>query len=290
MKITVRDVAFIVTMGFCLILFLPIFWASSLEYNQKLNASIGIIGVIIGLILVYYFVLRKLKVNGLKVAGFFFIVIAIILIILSVWIYFDTLKAFGQVNTYFLIGETAVGLIPYLLAGSLILLYNHYKSRHKLLMRIEKIVWAIIIILFALFLSGILSTFVLTSLPFESVSVEPIVIGFGEIQVLNPSLAEDGTLILTIENRVGFDTISVTSVNATISNWNIGWDISGGSNIPPYLFNSSNSRVITGIVTSGTWANLGATTGASYNASITIYYDYQGQTFSSSGTVSGTYS
>ncbi len=147
--------------------------------------------------------------------------------------------------------------------------------------------WAILIILIV---AGVLAYYGIFA---PSGFLGPTARGFGQVQVLNPwSLSSsDGALTLNIENRVG-GTIAITNVSYTLT--------SGGSGTYYDDSPSCTSGCTTGTnVTSGGKAVIvatpvsgpsGASAGDSWTATVTIYYDYGGSTFSSTGTLSGTYS
>jgi len=134
--------------------------------------------------------------------------------------------------------------------------------------------WAILIILIV---AGVLAYYGIFA---PAGFLGPTARGFGQVQVLSPwSLATTGTLTLNVENRVG-KTINVTQLNATLDENPYNAIIPGGTQI------TSGSK---GIV-QGTFSGLsGYSTGDSYSMTLTIYYDYEGATFSSTGTLSGSF-
>jgi len=157
--------------------------------------------------------------------------------------------------------------------------------------------WAILIILIV---AGVLAYYGIFA---PSGFLGPTARGFGQVQVLNPwSLsATTGALTLNLENRVG-GTISVTNVTYTLTNGGTG---TGWAAIPTDLTCAANSGCIAGStnLTSGTkgiftaaptgaghTATISGAAGSTYTTTVTIYYTYGGATFSSTGTISGTYS
>ena len=154
--------------------------------------------------------------------------------------------------------------------------------------------WAILIILIV---AGVLAYYGIFA---PSGFLGPTARGFGQVQVLNPwSLsAANGAITLNLENRVG-GTIDVYNITYTLTN--------GGSGTYSAAGPSASLTCTSGCITPGTDTNVtsgvkgvflaspsGATnigtTGSTYTATVTIYYYYSGATFSSTGTISGTYS
>jgi len=137
--------------------------------------------------------------------------------------------------------------------------------------------WAILIILIV---AGVLAYYGIFA---PAGFLGPTARGFGQVQVLNPwSLATTGYMTLNVENRVG-GVINVTQLNATIDENDYGVVLS-----PEIQISSGNKKIVQGIFT-----GLGThNTGDSYSMTLTIYYEYPpgGSTFSSTGTLSGTYS
>jgi hypothetical protein len=135
--------------------------------------------------------------------------------------------------------------------------------------------WAILIILIV---AGVLAYYGIFA---PSGFLGPTARGFGQVQVLNPwSLATTGTMTLNVENRVG-GTINVTKVNMTLDSatytntLTTQVQISSGEHKivqPTFTITGSHNR------------------GDAYTATLTIYYNYGGSEFSSTGTISGTYS
>jgi hypothetical protein len=152
--------------------------------------------------------------------------------------------------------------------------------------------WAILIILIV---AGVLAYYGIFA---PSGFLGPTARGFGQLQVLNPwSLsAATGILTLNVENRVG-GTIDVTTINYTLTSGGAGTYVSTGADL----------KCTSGCVTPTVDTNLtsggkgvfvatvipvptGLTPGSTYTTTVTIYYSYQGGEFSSTGTISGTYS
>ena len=156
--------------------------------------------------------------------------------------------------------------------------------------------WAILIILIV---AGVLAYYGIFA---PSGFLGPTARGFGQVQVLNPwSLsAANGALTLNLENRVG-GTISVTNITYTLTNGGTG---TGWAATPTDLTCVAGSGCISGStnltsVTKGVFiaappvaqrATISGAAGSTYTTTITIYYTYSGSTFSSTGTISGTYS
>ena len=134
--------------------------------------------------------------------------------------------------------------------------------------------WAILIILIV---AGVLAYYGIFA---PAGFLGPTARGFGQVQVLSPwSLATTGTLTINVENRVG-GTINMTQLNISSDEGDFGVDIS-----PQVQIASGEKRVVQGTFT-GLPSHI---TGDSYSLTLTMYYTYVGQTFSSTGTLSGTY-
>ena len=126
----------------------------------------------------------------------------------------------------------------------------------------------------------------------ESTFEGPTARGFGQVQVLNPWIlsATNGAMILNLQNRVG-GTITVTNISYTLTGDGTGTYsatpiCSSGCTSGTNNVNSGDSAVF--VTTPATWS--GATSGNAYTAIVTIYYTYNTGTFSSTGTLTGTYS
>ena len=136
--------------------------------------------------------------------------------------------------------------------------------------------WAILIILIV---AGVLAYYGIFA---PSGFLGPTARGFGQLQVLTPwSLATTGYLTLNVENRVG-GTINITQINATLDNNNYGFPLSPQIQIPSCL-NGIVAGALTPVIPTHS-------TGEAYTITVTIYYNYSGSIFSSTGTLSGTYS
>jgi hypothetical protein len=135
--------------------------------------------------------------------------------------------------------------------------------------------WAILIILIV---AGVLAYYGIFA---PSGFLGPTARGFGQVQVLNPwSLATTGTMTLNLENRVG-GTINITSVNMTLDS------VTYTKTLPTQIEITSGQHSIVPIG----FGSIGShNTGDAYTATLTIYYVYNTATFSSTGTISGTYS
>ena len=147
--------------------------------------------------------------------------------------------------------------------------------------------WAILIILIV---AGVLAYYGIFA---PAGFLGPTARGFGQVQVLNPwSLSSStGALTLNIENRVG-GTIAVTSINYTLTSGGTG--SYGSDSLSCSSGCSSGTNVTTGtqavfLGTPGTGPT-GASPGDSWTATVTIYYTFGTGSFSSTGTLSGTYS
>jgi len=138
--------------------------------------------------------------------------------------------------------------------------------------------WAILIILIV---AGVLAYYGIFA---PAGFLGPTARGFGQVQVLTPwSLATTGTLTINIENRVG-GTINVTELNMTL-----------GDNPTVYTDTLTTPvQIVSGQqgIVQGTFSLPSANRGDSWTVTLTIYYEYPpgGATFSSTGTLSGTYS
>ena len=135
--------------------------------------------------------------------------------------------------------------------------------------------WAILIILIV---AGVLAYYGIFA---PSGFLGPTARGFGQLQVLSPwSLATTGTLTLNVENRVG-EAVNVTHVNMTLDQTEYSVDVS-----PEVQINTGLHNIV-----QPTYSGIGShSAGEAYTATLTIYYNYTGQIFSSTGTISGTYS
>jgi hypothetical protein len=140
--------------------------------------------------------------------------------------------------------------------------------------------WAILIILIV---AGVLAYYGIFA---PAGFLGPTARGFGQVQVLTPwSLATTGTFTINVENRVG-GTINVTQLNATLTSGGTG--TYNDTISPPVTITSGQQEIV-----QGTFTGIGTpSTGDSWTATLTIYYEYPpgGATFSSTGTLSGTYS
>ena len=120
----------------------------------------------------------------------------------------------------------------------------------------------------------------------------PTARGFGQVQVLTPwSISTaDGAMTLNVQNRVG-GTITIIDVSYTLTNGGTGTY----HNTPICSSGcSSGTSIASGgtavLVTTPSGASNIGTSGATYTATVTITYTYGGGTFSSTGTLTGTYS
>jgi len=138
--------------------------------------------------------------------------------------------------------------------------------------------WAILIILIV---AGVLAYYGIFA---PAGFLAPTARGFGQIQVLNPwsLVAADGELKLNIENRVGGE-IDITGATVTIGGNSYAYGDPGSAPLA-----SGNTTIIDFTTPSPAWT--AATSGSSYTATVTLDYDYQSEGFSSTGTISGTYS
>ena len=155
--------------------------------------------------------------------------------------------------------------------------------------------WAILIILIV---AGVLAYYGIFA---PSGFLGPTARGFGQLQVLNPwsFSAATGALTLNIENRVG-GTIQLTSVNNTVDTVDFGKTLAitdctsgciGGPGASTNVTSGGKAVIsTTGGPDSGAWDTDAHKPGDSFTTTITIYYTYQGGAFSSTGTLSGTYS
>jgi hypothetical protein len=148
--------------------------------------------------------------------------------------------------------------------------------------------WAILIILIV---AGVLAYYGIFA---PAGFLGPTARGFGQVQVLNPwSLtAANGALTLNLENRVG-GTIQVTAINYTLTNGGSGSYTSNTLLCPNGCIDTSTnltsgSKAV--FVATPTAGPSGITSGSTYTATVTIAYGYGGGAFSSTGTISGTYS
>jgi hypothetical protein len=157
--------------------------------------------------------------------------------------------------------------------------------------------WAILIILIV---AGVLAYYGIFA---PQGFLGPTARGFGQVQVLNPwSLSSaNGAMTINMENRVG-GTIKITAINYTLTSGGTGsygatittQCTSGCEGCPTACTNdltSGKKATVASTLDSGTWS--AKTAGDSWTATVTIYYYYPSDTtnaFSSTGTLSGTYS
>jgi hypothetical protein len=135
--------------------------------------------------------------------------------------------------------------------------------------------WAILIILIV---AGVLAYYGIFA---PAGFLSPTARGFGQVQVLNPwsLVASDGALTINLENRVG-GAITITGMTVDVGDGATACDVN-----PDVDITSGSKQVV-----SCTAAGLGGTQGQSYTATIAIAYTYQTGNFTSTGTISGTYS
>ena len=143
--------------------------------------------------------------------------------------------------------------------------------------------WAILIILIV---AGVLAYYGIFA---PSGFLGPTARGFGQVQVLNPwsVVGTTGSISLNVENRVG-GTINVTAINVTLAGDNNVYQyvLTGGKTIT----SGTKSVLTSGAPATPSWDSKNKDPSSAYTATITIYYDYGGSQFSSTGTISGTYS
>jgi len=153
--------------------------------------------------------------------------------------------------------------------------------------------WAILIILIV---AGVLAYYGIFA---PSGFLGPTARGFGQLQVLNPwSLsAANGAITMNLENRVG-GTINVTSIKYTLTNGGTGTYEGNITTTPATLIcsgciSTSGTDLTSGgkaVFTASPGASDVGTSGSSYTATVTIAYNYSSGQFTSTGTISGTYS
>jgi len=138
--------------------------------------------------------------------------------------------------------------------------------------------WAILIILIV---AGVLAYYGIFA---PAGFLAPTARGFGQVQVLNPwsIAATGGATSLYMENRVGGQ-ITVDTITLDVGNGAVTCTPTGG-----VVIDSGAKAVVTCTPAAGTWTD--QTPGESYTATITISYTFQSATFTSTGTISGTYS
>jgi hypothetical protein len=154
--------------------------------------------------------------------------------------------------------------------------------------------WAILIILIV---AGVLAYYGIFA---PSGFLGPTARGFGQVQVLNPwSLsAANGVMTLNVENRVG-GTIELTKVNYTLTTGGTGSFQNAITDTTPLScptgcgvgtnLSSGGKGVLIITPTSG-WTTADKKAGDSWTATITLYYNFSQGEFSTTGTLSGTYS
>ena len=139
--------------------------------------------------------------------------------------------------------------------------------------------WAILIILIV---AGVLAYYGIFS---PSSFLGPTARGFGQIQVLNPwSLTTGGTLTLDLANRVGGQTASITTINATINDA-AAPVVCAVTGSPVDIATSSDV-----VVTAACGAIANSAAGDSYTAALVITYIYNNGNFTTAGTITGTLS
>jgi len=138
--------------------------------------------------------------------------------------------------------------------------------------------WAILIILIV---AGVLAYYGIFA---PAGFLGPTARGFGQIQVLNPwsIVGTTGAMTLYLENRVG-GTIILTDLNMTVDDGvtYLTCDIN-----PDVPVDSGDKDTVS--CTPVGWT--AQTAGESFTATLTIFYTFQTETFSTTGTISGTYS
>jgi hypothetical protein len=148
--------------------------------------------------------------------------------------------------------------------------------------------WAILIILIV---AGVLAYYGIFA---PAGFLGPTARGFGQVQVLNPwSLtAANGALTLNLENRVG-GTIEVTNITYTLTNGGTATCFQAPPTCPNGCITGSTNLTSGSkgvfLATPPACPDVG-TSGSTYTATVTITYGYGGGAFSSTGTISGTYS
>jgi hypothetical protein len=150
--------------------------------------------------------------------------------------------------------------------------------------------WAILIILIV---AGVLAYYGIFA---PAGFLGPTARGFGQVQVLNPwSLtAANGAMTLNLENRVG-GTIQVTNISYTLTNGGTATCFQAPPECPNGCLPAGSTNLTSGskgvfIATQATGCTDIGTSGSTYTATVTITYGYSGGAFSSTGTISGTYS
>jgi len=112
----------------------------------------------------------------------------------------------------------------------------------------------------------------------------PTARGFGQVQVLNPwsIVGSDGTTTLYLENRVGG--------SITVDSLTINPDGTGAITCTPAaaVAIDSGAKATMQCTPASGWT--AKTAGQTYSATIIISYTFQSNTFTTTGTISGTYS
>ena len=139
--------------------------------------------------------------------------------------------------------------------------------------------WAILIILIV---AGVLAYYGIFA---PSSFLGPTARGFGQVQVLNPWAVSSTTMTLNLANRVG-GAINVTSIAATVDNNPYTCTPTAELYIASGEDDTFTCTIAGGIT--------GAATGDTYSATLVISYRYPSDAssaaFSTSGTITGTYS
>jgi len=137
--------------------------------------------------------------------------------------------------------------------------------------------WAILIILIV---AGVLAYYGIFA---PAGFLGPTARGFGQVQVLNPwsLLSTNGAITMNIGNRVG-ETIIVTSIKYTVDTVDYTGDVT-----PPVTLSSGQNGIITAPTIAPAFSKKA---GDPYTATVTITYSVSGTNFTSTGTLSGTYS
>jgi hypothetical protein len=138
--------------------------------------------------------------------------------------------------------------------------------------------WAILIILIV---AGVLAYYGIFA---PAGFLGPTARGFGQIQALNPwsVSASTGNIVMSVGNRVG----------GTVTFTNITYTTDSGQNVVASAINGNTTLTSgsNGVISATGTQITGKNAGDPYTATVIIYYTYGGQTFTSSGTLSGTYS
>lgn len=229
-------------------------------------------------------------------------------LILGILVYKNKSKLYGilsfVISVYDILISGSIGLLANLLAigpylailGGFLALISKTTLQQWSTKKIISITLAGLLIAFGLYIPLIYRTNSMLSSVTTNTSAS-VPLNFGKLQLyVSPIiLGSDGNLTLSIKNNED-GPITLTGAAANLDGNDIVWtfisiepttSIVKEQNIP-----SGDKAITTGIVSSGNWIAHNSFVNNSYpkySTNLTIYYTYNGQNLSSTGTISGSY-